>query len=239
MHVKSDAIFMLKRFLHPLVEDYRVRVMLCLAASLTVLLAAVRLWPAPGNSAESGGAFRATEQEAIEVEEIQQTRQADAVPPPPAPPIPILVPDDVVLDEVELDFSAGLLDLDRTGDDPLFSQGPAEAESAAPSGPTVGPKTVRFVEPEYTREARRKRIRAELVVRVLVDEKGRVKESEIVERFLLDRRGAAKTPVDALGYGLEEAALAAADRWIFRPARKDGKPVESRTTLTFTFGVDA
>lgn len=206
-----------------------------MAASLLVALGAVHLWPPP-NDADQRPIYRNLEREAITVEEILPTRQIDAVPAPPAPAIPILVPDDYVLEEPNLDFSDNTLAVDNPGEDAMAGAGDSDSQV---SGATVGPKTVRFVEPEYTREARRQRIRAELVVQVLVDERGHVKEATIVERFLLDKNGMSKMPVEALGYGLEDAALSAADRMMFRPAQKDGKPVASHTLLTFTFGVDA
>ena len=212
--------------------DYRVRFLSCLAASLLLVLTAVRLWPPPSGKTYAL-AYSVRPQEVIEIDEIQPTRQSNQKPPPPAPPIPLVVPNETVLEDVELDLSDNLsVERPEVGEAP--EPGPVVERSP---GPTVGPKTVRFVEPEYTREARRKRVRAELVLKVLVDEKGKVRETEILERFLLDRDGGEKTPVDVLGYGLEEAAIAAAERWVFRPARRDGRPVAAYTTLTFTFGV--
>lgn len=211
----------------------------CTAVSLLVALGAVHLWPRPSSEADERRARLSPEAEAIQLEEVLPTRQANAAPAPPAPPIPIVVPDESVLEEPNLDFSDNLLPIEVPGPDLLAGDEAANASSSDRTGPTFGPKTVRFVEPEYTREARRRRIRAELVVRVLVDEQGRVAEATIIERFLLDRDGLSRTPVGMLGYGLEEAALSAADRWMFRPARENGKPVASHTELTFTFGVDA
>ena len=219
------------KYLHHL-SDYRVRFLSCLVASLLLVVATVRLWP-PLSEKAIGPAYPVRAQEVIDIEEIQQTSQRNQKPPPPAPAIPIAVPDETVLEDVELDLSDNLsVERPEVGRAP--DPGPVEER---PAGPTVGPKTVRFVEPEYTREARRKRVRAELVVKVLVDEKGQVRETEILERFLLDKEGEGKTPVEMLGYGLEEAAIAAAERWVFRPARRDGRPVPAYTTLTFTFGV--
>lgn len=218
--------------------EYRVRMLASIATALALVLAVVKLWPAPENPSPQAAVYEVGEREVIEIEEVQPTRQSEAKPPPPAPPIPILVPDDVALEDEEIEFSDNLLDVEESGDDALLQEGDDEPTANAP-GPTVGPKTVRFVEPEYTRAARRNRVRAELVVAVMIDERGQVQNTEVVERFLLDKDGSSKTPVNSLGYGLEESALSAADRWIFRPARKDGRPVASRTTLTFTFGVDA
>ena len=222
-----------------LLGDYRIRIMLCMAAALLLMVGAVQLWPPPDDSGSDERVYIASERDVIEIEEIQPTSQAQMKPPPPSPPIPILVPDETVLEEEDLDFSDQPLAIEEPADDRAVSDAGTNESDGSPAGPTVGPKTVRFVEPEYTREARRNRVRAELVVSVTIDERGQVEAAEIVERFLLDKDGASKTPVSTLGYGLEEAALSAADRWVFRPARKDGRPVASRTTLTFTFGVDA
>ena len=218
-------------------ENYRLRMLACTAAALLIVIACVQLWPLPDKEHDNQAPSGISEQEVIEIEEIQPTAQNRQAPPPPAPPIPIVLPDDAFLDEHEIDLSdASPLDVENPGEDIAVADGPAETLSQA-NGATVGPKAVRFVEPEYTREARRKRVRAEVVVEVLVGDGGRVLETRIEERFLLDRDGTDKTPVTEVGYGLEEAALSAAKRWIFRPARENGKPVSAYTTLTFTFGV--
>lgn len=225
---------------HDLREGYRPRVMACLAATLLLLIGAVKLWPPP-EAAEAPVTFHTRAPEVIQLEEVQPTRQeAGRKPPPPTPLLPIVVPNEVVLEEVPLELSDNRLPVEEPGatDD---GAAPVPAPNAGPTGPVArpdtGPKTVRFVEPEYTREARRRKVRAELVVEVLVDERGRVQETKIVERFLLGEDQADRKPVAELGYGLEEAALAAAERWVFRPARHNGRPVASYTTLTFTFGV--
>lgn len=216
--------------------QYRLRILICVAATLLMLIGLVRLWPLPSPESKNIAVYRVSEQETIEVEEIQPTQQAQQAPRPPSPPIPLVVPDDIVLEDQELDLSdANLLDVEDPGEEDKVSEG--TEVPATGGGASVGPKAVRFVEPEYTREARRRRVRAEVVVEVVIDDRGRVQETSIEERFLLDKDGTTKTPVSEVGYGLEEAAVSAARRWIFRPARENGRPVESSTTLTFTFGV--
>ena len=119
----------------------------------------------------------------------------------------------------------------------------AEAEVGVPLGDNMsfradsGPKPVRIVEPEYTREARRRNVRAEIVVEVLVDERGQVAEARVIERYLLNKNEDDKEAVAEVGYGLEEAAQEAALRWMFRPARERGKAVRSYTNVTFSFGI--
>ncbi len=217
-------------------EDYRLRVLLSMAAALLLLIACVEFWPAPIRNSDESPTFVASDQEVIEIEEVQPTLQARQAPPPPAPPIPVEVPNDAILEEHDLDLSdADFLEVENPGQDETVADGPVEGIASA--GPTVGPKAIRFVEPEYTSEARRRRVRAEVVVEVFVDDGGRVLDTRIEERFLLEGDGTARTPVAEVGFGLEEAALSAAKRWIFRPARENGSPVSSYTTLTFTFGV--
>ena len=173
------------------------------------------------------------------MEEIIPTRQRQEAPPPPAPLPPVVVPDDVVIDdEVELDLSDTFLPVEDPGDDALLQEGDAPTNSAGPTFADSGPKPVRVVEPKYPRVAERKSVRAEVVVEVLVDEKGRVQETRILERFLLGKNAdAPKQPVEEVGYGVEEAARDAASRWLFRPARTGGKAVRSYHKLSFIFGV--
>lgn len=118
---------------------YRLRLLACLATSLLLLVATVRLWPAP-----------------------------------------------------------------REGD----------AETSQSAAPEIGARQLRIPEPNYTEAAR-------ILRRVLLSSE--------------DGSGTKRT-VEALGYGLEEAALDAARRTLFRPARAGGKAVQSRKTLTLTFG---
>ena len=216
------------------IANHRTRFLACLAAALVLLIGAVRFWPAPKAVPELRTTWRANDQERIAMEEIQPTRQAAATPAPPAPLVPVLVPEDEYLTEDELDFSDSVLLLE-----PVDASAPPEAPAEAPAGVTAGPRIVRVATPEYTEEARRKRVRAKLVVHVLVNDRGRVEEATVTERFLLDDNGQVKEPVDIVGHGLEESAIAAANQYMYRPARKNGRAIASRTTITFMLGVDS
>ena len=202
------------------------------------MVGAFRFWPTPSPPDLSHAIFSPKGEEVIHLEEVAPTRQQIRKPPPPTPLPPIPVPDDVILPEelpeIAEDFTLEALPEDATDEKSqqgLEGQGRTlQVEEA--------PRPVRFVEPEYTAAARKRKIRAQIVIEVLVDEKGRVVQARIVERFLLGKKpDEPPTPVDHIGYGLEEAALAAAQRWRFRPARQNGKPVQSLTTLTFRFGI--
>lgn len=214
---------------------YRLRVLGCVIAAQLLLLALVRWWPLPSLEKDTT-VYHTQGQELIAIEEIMPTRQKQKPPPPPPPLVPVVVPDDVVLEDV-VEIDENVLMLEEYADAALDQTGPQTGDAASFQAPEVGPKPLRFVEPEYTRAARRRNIRAEVIVEVLVDEKGLVRDARVVERFLYNNENDEKEVVSALDYGLEEAALAAAQRWMFQPAKQNGQPVRSYTTLTFSFGV--
>lgn len=198
------------------------------------MIGLVRFWPVSPEAPDE--ITFAKGNETIAIEEIQPTSQQQAPPPPPLSPVP--VPDEVELEEEELDFSQAFFDADSLpGDDPVTEEGPAEESSSSAAAPDVEARQASIVEPEYTADAQRQDIRASIVVEVLVDEEGHVDEAQIVERLLLDENNDPKERVSELGYGLEEAALEAARRTTFFPARSGGEPVPSRKTITIRFGV--
>lgn len=209
----------------------------CLAASIVFVTLMFRLWPLPSGDAPPDITYHVNGQELIQMEEIIQTQQQVKKPPPPAPLPPIVVPDDAYIEPDELVITDSFLDIDDPATDAEVEEGTADVSSPAPAQAETAAKAVRFVEPEYTREARRRKIRAEVIVEVLVDERGQVKDAKVVERYLLGKADEDREPVNSIGYGLEESALAAAERWMFRPARQGGKPVRSYAQLTFSFGI--
>ncbi len=214
-------------------DGYRLRVLSCGAGSLLLLIFIFKFWPLPGQIEPEPFPYHTEGQELIAMEEVLPTRQSQKPPPPPPPIIPLAVPDDIVID-YEIEVQDVPLILEEYGEESAIAEG-TTGEATAAVAPEVGPKPLRFVEPEYTREARRKKVKAEVVIEVFVDEKGNVQDAKIVERFIYSKDK--KKPVASLGYGLDETALTAAQKWTFRPARQNGAPVQSYTTLTFSFGV--
>jgi periplasmic protein TonB len=204
-----------------------------LAVAIVVLILIVRFWPISTYEQENVS-FAAGDQEEFAMEEIQQTSQAAPLrpPPPPLPPVAVEDPPDLEFDEA-LDFDITL---------PTITGPPAEGRDESGDGPPGARATaqsarpVRFVEPEYTRDARRQNIKAQIVVEVTVDEQGRVAASRVIERYLLGDDSQA-SPVSRIGFGLEEAAIYAAERFLFRPAQFEGEAVRSQYQLRFSFGV--
>jgi TonB family protein len=90
-----------------------------------------------------------------------------------------------------------------------------------PGPGVIAPKVVSVPEPRYPPAAQRLNRAAQVDIKVLVDERGRVLDSELL---------GAKA-----GFGFDEAALDAARRAIFQPATKDGIRVKMWRTLRVNF----
>jgi TonB family protein len=84
------------------------------------------------------------------------------------------------------------------------------------------PELVRRPEPRYPDMAKRaQRSRADVLLRVLVDERGRVTQVEQISK--------------KVGFGIDSAAASAAKQAQYNPGTSDGKPQEMWTVLRFTF----
>lgn len=213
--------------------SYRRRFLLSLAAVLSLGVALVRWWPAPSPSSPEGP-FRTRGPERIQVKEIQPTTQSRELnPPPPAPLPPVVVPNDVPIEE-EIEFGEANIAVADPGDDQKLQEGSSDAPPAGQQ-PDTNPRLFRAVQPKYPTAARERSIRARVQVAVQVSKTGRVERATILKRWRLSSEGHAR-PVARLNYGLEKAALAAARRSRFRPAEDGGTPVASQTTITFEFG---
>jgi periplasmic protein TonB len=93
---------------------------------------------------------------------------------------------------------------------------PAEARKAAV---IVKGESIRRVQPDYPSSARAVRQSGTVAVEVTINEHGDVVAAQVLSGPTL----------------LRDAATAAARRWKFKPATRDGKPISSVTTITFNF----
>jgi len=84
------------------------------------------------------------------------------------------------------------------------------------------PKAIFTPNPEYTTAARKAHIQGQVLLSIVVDERGR---PEIIR---VERR---------LGYGLDEEAIIAASQWKFEPAMKDGNAVTARIAVDISFSL--
>lgn len=74
--------------------------------------------------------------------------------------------------------------------------------------------------PQYTAEARQLKLQGDVVLRVVFTANGQVLVQSIVR---------------SLGHGLDEEARRVAQQIRFRPATRDGQPVDTTTNITITF----
>ena len=76
------------------------------------------------------------------------------------------------------------------------------------------------VGPEYSQEGRKRKLEGTVVVSAVVDERG-------IPRYLKVLR--------QLGLGLDQKAIEAVQKWMFRPGMKDGHPVPVYVTIDINF----
>jgi TonB family protein len=98
---------------------------------------------------------------------------------------------------------------------------PEAPKKRADTGPPQTPvEVLSKPKPDYTDEARKLKLEGEVLVRVLFSSSGDVRVLEVV-------RG--------LGHGLDENAVRAAQQIKFKPAQRDGQPVDSTATVHIVF----
>jgi TonB family protein len=105
--------------------------------------------------------------------------------------------------------------------DRLAAQAPNGLDGAVRVGSGVTPPRLRHkVDPEYSPEARADHIQGTVVLQLAVSEEGRATGINVMS---------------PLGFGLDEQALAAVEKWEFSPGMKDGKPVKVLATVEVNF----
>jgi len=165
------------------------------------------------------------EQEIIEMEEIIQTQHIETPPPPPRPPVPVAVPDDEIIEDIDFQIDAeltlgGPLDLpppppqeeEDDGEDffvvvenmPELIGGLAELQSRI----------------RYPEMARRAGIEGRVYVQFIVNERGEVENPQVI-------RG--------IGGGCDEEAIRAVSQAQFRPGMQRGRPVRVQYSLPIVF----
>jgi len=90
-----------------------------------------------------------------------------------------------------------------------------------PGSGVVAPKLASSLDPRYPPAAKRLNRAAQVDIKVLVDERGRVMDADHIGT--------------KAGFGFDEAALDAAKRAVFQPATKEGVRVKMWTTLRVNF----
>lgn len=90
-------------------------------------------------------------------------------------------------------------------------------------GPGVTPpRVLSKIDPEYSFQAREANVQGTVVFQIIVDEQGRPANLSVLS---------------PLGFGLDERAQAAIEKWQFAPGIKEGKPVSVLSTIEVNFRV--
>ncbi len=196
-----------------------------LIVTLMVFIGLTRIDFGPGTDRE----FVLQTQDVVEMEEIIQTEQKQVVPPPPRPPVPVAVPNDVIIEDVDISIDAEL-DLSDSGylpPPPKREETAVEEESeedffiAVEQMPELinGMKGIqeRIVYPELAVKAN---IQGRVYVQFIVNEKGEVEDPVVL-------RG--------IGGGCDEEAIRVIKEAKFSPGLQRGRPVRVRYALPIIF----
>jgi TonB family protein len=108
------------------------------------------------------------------------------------------------------------------GDADVAAPPTVQSHSAAVATKVVPAEIISKPVPIYTAEARARKIEGEVLLEVVLEASGKLRVSRVV-------RG--------LGYGLDDAAVRAAEQIHFKPALKDGQPSDSTAVLHIIFQI--
>jgi len=121
----------------------------------------------------------------------------------------------------------GIGDGDGTGVGPGIGPGAGPGRDGGISSGRAGfqgsvtePVLLWKAEPEYSEEARKAKIQGTVIVRAEIDARGQVQNISVAQ---------------GLGLGLDEKAIAAVQKWRFRPGTRNGKPVATQAMIHLSF----
>jgi protein TonB len=205
-------------------EEYPVWIQLGLVVALSILLIGFS-W-----DLQNQQQFQVDleEQDVVEMEEVQQTKQEVKPPPPPKPPVPMEVPNDEIIEDQNVDFDTSL-DLDESLDTSQGPPPPDEGEEeeeqevfvvVEDSPQLIGGLAALQGEVQYPEFAKKAGIEGRVFVQFVVDEDGNVQNPKVT-------RGVHKL--------LNEEAIRAVKQMKFKPGKQRGKPVKVQMSLPVTF----
>ncbi len=94
----------------------------------------------------------------------------------------------------------------------------------SPGGWDIEPTVIYKLKPEYPRQASEKLIRGEVILEILVHKDGSTEVLRVLK---------------SLPYGCVDAAIDAARQWRFKPALKEGRPVDALGIITVEFDLSS
>ncbi len=213
----------------PPAHSYRIKVEVGLIVALALLIAAFRS-PVQRSTPDS---YDASEQPAIQIEDIPITATVERPPPPPKPAQPVEVPDVQEIEEYPIDLQPDVFVTLDPGTPPTrpFETTPEEkvepidvfviVEEEPEMLPTM-PEAMRSLQASitYPEIAKRAGVEGRVIVQFVVDEQGKV-----VDPFV----------VRGIGAGCDEEAVKAVRTLKFKPGKQRGRAVKVQMTLPVTF----
>lgn len=170
------------------------------------------------------------DQESVQMEEILRTKQELKAPPPPRPPVPIEVPNEDIIDDVELNLDASLDVFEEIANLP---PPPAAIVEAAVEDDEheifviveempelIGGTEALYKLLTYPEIARKAGLEGLVVVQITVERDGMPTDPVVV-----------RTP----GPILDQAAMDAVMKLRFKPGKQRGKPVRVRYAIPVRF----
>jgi periplasmic protein TonB len=170
--------------------------------------------------------------EVISIEEIVQTEQMNRPPPPPRPPVPVEVPNDMMVEAIELNLDA-TLDIDVALEIPLAPPAPPAAKKQEP----VQEEPEVFIAVEEMPEliGGLESIQRSVVYPEIAKKAGI--EGRVFVQFVIDEKGNVVNPVvlRGIGGGCDEAALEAVKKAKFKPGKQRGRAVKVQYSIPIIF----
>jgi len=117
-------------------------------------------------------------------------------------------------------FLSSFLALAQNGHATSGKEPAVVSEAVAITDDITPPVLTEVASPDYTPEAKKKKIEGQVTVSIVVDKKGDVAYAKVVK---------------GLGYGLDENAIVAVKEWKYKPATKNGEPVVVKMEVTVDF----
>jgi protein TonB len=194
---------------------YRKTFEVALIIALALMIVAFKFFP----DVSPPDRILSAQQEIVDVEDIEITKQENRPPPPPRPPIPIEAPSDETVEDVEIASTE------------------LQPAQEAPPPPSTEDEEVYFVAVEelpepiggiaaiqsgvvYPEIAKRAGVEGTVYVEAFVDETGTVTKTTVVK---------------GIGAGCDEAAQAAVMKTKFKPGKQRGKAVKVRMSIPIRF----
>lgn len=196
-----------------------------LIITLLIFIGLTRLEIQPADERE----YELTTQEVVEMEEIIQTQQQKTVPPPPKPPVPVAVPNDEIIEDIEINIDAEL----DSWDDGFLPPPPKQQEQE----PEEEPEEDFFIAVEQMPELKgglsslQEKIRyPELAQKANI-------QGRVYVQFIINEKGEVEDPVvlRGIGGGCDEEAVRVIKNAKFTPGMQRGRPVRVKYSLPIAF----